>query len=174
MGATQSSVVIAGIGQVGSDPYPLTNGSTITFKYSMTQKTQTSVFYKKDGLIKYVPASGTNPTTGTWQIIDVDSQALSLFAGNLDWSRIASQPALSALSGDLEWSRILSKPALSALSRNLDWSRIASQPALSALSGNLDWGRINIIGVYMPSDRWITCANGNQRFFFSKWCFNIY
>ena len=43
---------------------------------------------KKDGLIKYVPASGTNPTTGSWNIIDLDTQPLTQFSGNLPISRI--------------------------------------------------------------------------------------
>jgi hypothetical protein len=183
VGATQSSVVKSGIGQVGSDPYPLQNGSTIAIRYSMLQRITSTINIKKDGLIKYVPASGTNPTTGSWNIIDIDTQPLTQFSGNLDWSRISSQPALSALSGNLDWSRIASQPVLSSLSGNLDWSRIASQPALSALSGNLNWSRIDSkpaladlsgsllwsridqSSFYIPSDRWIQDNHAYNRFF---------
>jgi hypothetical protein len=54
----------------------------------MLQRITSTVIYKKDGLIKYVPASGTNPTTGTWQILDIDTQPLRQFAGNLPIGRI--------------------------------------------------------------------------------------
>jgi hypothetical protein len=189
VGATQSSVVVDGIGQLGGDPYPLTNGSTIDIRYSMLQRITSTVNYKKDGLIKYVPASGTNPTTGTWQIVDIDTQPLSQFGGNLPVSRIEGNvsgklpisltdgnlPAsrldnidMSKIAtGNLDWSRIASQPALSALSGNLDWSRIASQPALSALSGSLLWSRIDQGSFYIPADRWIACSNGFS-FLFSE------
>lgn len=88
VGATQSSVVVAGIGQVGSDPYPLQNGSTIAIRYSMLQRITSTINIKKDGLIKYVPASTTNPTTGSWQIADIDSISLSQFGGNISMSKI--------------------------------------------------------------------------------------
>ena len=88
VGGTQSSVVKSGIGQVGNDPYPTTNGSTIAIRYSMLQRITSTINIKKDGLIKYVPASGTNPTTGTWQILDIDTQPLRQFAGNLQIGRI--------------------------------------------------------------------------------------
>jgi hypothetical protein len=98
VGATQSSVVVAGIGQVGqTDPYPLTNGSTIAIRYSMLQRITSIINYKKDGLIKYVPASGTNPTTGTWQIVDIDTQLLSQFGGNLDMSKITPSDELQII-----------------------------------------------------------------------------
>jgi hypothetical protein len=98
VGATQSSVVVAGIGQVGqTDPYPLTNGSTIVIRYSMLQRITSTINYKKDGLIKYVPASGTNPTTGTWQIVDIDTQPLSQFGGNLDMSKITPSDELQII-----------------------------------------------------------------------------
>jgi hypothetical protein len=63
-------MVIAGISQVGqTDPYPLTNGSTIAIRYSMLQRITSIVNYKKDGFIKYVPASGLDPGTGTCSYI---------------------------------------------------------------------------------------------------------
>jgi hypothetical protein len=70
--------------------------------------------------------------------------------------------------GNLDWSRITSQPALSSLSGNLDWNRIVSQPALSGLSGNLDWGRINKGTFYLPAVRWIYCTNGHERFYFAS------
>jgi hypothetical protein len=70
------------------DPYPLRGGSTILIRYSMTQKLTSIVNYKKDGLIKYVPASGTKPATGTRQVLDIDSQPLTQFAGNLPAKRL--------------------------------------------------------------------------------------
>jgi len=77
-------MVVAGITQPGQqDPYPLTAGSTVSIRYSMTQKMPSIVYYKKDGFIKYVPASGTNPATGTCQILDIDSPPLTQFTGNL-------------------------------------------------------------------------------------------
>ena len=134
VGATQSSVVRAAIGQVGSDPYPLTNGSTIAFKYSMTQRTQASVFYKKDGLIKYVPASGTNPSTGTWNIIDVDSQALSQFGGNLPFTRIDGNLSLTRIEGNIS-----GKIPISSTDGNLPASRIDNL----ALSLGMDLTGVN-------------------------------
>ena len=155
VGATQSSVVIAGIGQVGSDPYPLTNGSTIAFKYSMTQKILSSVFYKKDGLIKYVPASGTNPSTGTWQMIDVDSQALTQFAGNLPLTRIegniSGKIPISSTDGNLPASRLdpidMSKVStgilpISRTDGNLPASRLDPIDMSKVSTGNLNYTRI--------------------------------
>jgi hypothetical protein len=178
VGATQSSVLISGFSPLGqTDPYPLQNGSTIAIRYSMLQRITSTVSYKKDGLIKYVPASGIDPTTGTWQILDIDTQPLSQFAGNLPFTRIDGNLPANRLdnidmskvaTGNLDWSRIASQPALSALSGNLDWSRIASQPALSSLSGNLNWPRINIDTVYLPVDRWITCSNALNRFYLAN------
>jgi hypothetical protein len=89
VGATQSSVLISGFSQLEqTDPYPLTNGSTIAVRYSMLQRITSVVNNKKDGLIKYVPASGIDPATGTWQKLDIDTQPLTQFAGNLPVSRI--------------------------------------------------------------------------------------
>jgi hypothetical protein len=101
VGATQSSVVVAGIGQLNGDPYPLQNGSTIAIRYSMLQRIASFVNYKKDGLIKYVPASGTNPTTGSWQILDIDTQPLTQFAGNLPISRTDGNLPISRTDGNL-------------------------------------------------------------------------
>jgi hypothetical protein len=102
VGATQSSVVaatgVAGIGQANqTDPHPLTNGSTIAIRYSMLKRITSTINYKKDGLIKYVPSSGTNPTTGTWQIVDIDTQPLSQFGGNLDMSKITPSDELQII-----------------------------------------------------------------------------
>ena len=187
VGATQSSVVKSGIGQVGSDPYPLQNGSTIVIRYSMLQRITSTINIKKDGLIKYVPASGTNPTTGTWNIIDLDTQPLTQFSGNLPISRIdgnisgkiplsltdGNLPAIrldnidmsKVATGNLDWSRISSQPALSGLSGNLNWSRIDSKPALADLSGNLLWNRIDQPSFYLPADRWIQDMHAYNRFF---------
>jgi hypothetical protein len=179
VGATQSSVVIAGIGQVGSDPYPLTNGSTITFKYSMTQRIQTSVFYKKDGLIKYVPASGTNPTTGTWQMIDVDSQALTQFAGNLPFTRIDGNVPLTRIEGNVS-----GKIPISSTDGNLPASRIdnlalslgmdltgvngATQIKLTSgivvVQGNLYSTGVN----YYKYNVWHLDSDGFERFYFQQ------
>ena len=82
VGETQSSVF--GF----NNPYPLQNISYIDVKYSMTQKITNTINYKKDGFIKYVSSSGTNPKTGNWKMIDIDSQLLSQFGGNLNINRI--------------------------------------------------------------------------------------
>jgi len=106
VGATQSSVVKAGIGQVGNDPYPLTNGSTIAIRYSMLQRITSTINIKKEGLIKYVPASGTNPSTGTWNIIDLETQALSAFAGTLPANKLENIDMSKVATGNLPISRI--------------------------------------------------------------------
>lgn len=179
VGATQSSVVIAGIGQVGSDPYPLTNGSTITFKYSMTQKTLSSVFYKKDGLIKYVPASGTNPSTGSWNIIDLDTQPLSQFAGNLPFTRIDGNLPLTRIEGNIS-----GKIPISSTDGNLPASRIdnlalslgmdltgvngATQikltSAIVVVQGNLYSTGVN----YFKYNVWHLDSDGFERFYFQQ------
>lgn len=142
VGATQSSVVIAGIGQVGSDPYPLQNGSTIAFKYSMTQKIQAITYYKKDGLIKYVPASGTNPSTGTWQMIDVDSQALTQFAGNLPFTRIDGNLPASKLD-PIDMSKVSTgQLPISRTDGNLPASRLDAIDMSKVSTGNLYYNRI--------------------------------
>lgn len=179
VGATQSSVVIAGIGQVGSDPYPATNGSTIAFKYSMTQRTQTTTYYKKDGLIKYVPASGTNPSTGTWQMIDVDSQALTQFAGNLPFTRIDGNVPLTRIEGNVS-----GKIPISSTDGNLPASRIdnlalslgmdltgvngATQikltSAIVVVQGNLYSTGVN----YFKYNVWHLDSDGFERFYFQQ------
>ncbi len=140
VGATQSSVVVAGIGQIGIDPYPLQNGSTIAIRYSMLQRITSTINIKKDGLIKYVPASGTNPTTGTWQIVDMDSQSLSQFGGNLPISRIdgnvSGKLPINLTDGNLPASRL----------DNIDMSKVSSGILpLSRTDGNLPASRLDNI-----------------------------
>ena len=141
VGATQSSVVKSGIGQVGSDPYPLQNGSTIAIRYSMLQRITSTINIKKDGLIKYVPASGTNPTTGSWNIIDLDTQPLTQFAGNLPANRLDNIDMSKVATGNLDWSRIASQPALSALSGNLPLNRTDGNLPANRLD-NIDMGKV--------------------------------
>ena len=141
VGATQSSVVKSGIGQVGDDPYPLTNGSTIAIRYSMLQRITSTINIKKDGLIKYVPASGTNPTTGTWNIIDLDTQPLTQFAGNLPASRLDNIDMSKVATGNLDWSRIASQPALSSLAGNLPLNRTDGNLPASRLD-NIDMSKV--------------------------------
>jgi hypothetical protein len=141
VGATQSSVVVAGIGQVGTDPYPLTNGSTIAIRYSMLQRITSTINIKKDGLIKYVPASTTNPTTGSWNIIDIDTQPLTQFAGNLPANRLDNIDMSKVATGNLDWSRIASQPTLSALSGQLPISRTDGNLPASRLD-NIDMGKV--------------------------------
>ena len=139
-GATQSSVVVAGIGQLNGDPYPSTNGSTIAIRYSMLQRITSTVNYKKDGLIKYVPASGVNPTTGSWVIGDIDTQPLSQFAGNLSINRIAEVVngtlPISLTSGNLPANRL----------DNIDMGKVATgQLPISRTDGNLPASRLDNI-----------------------------
>jgi hypothetical protein len=144
VGATQSSVLISGFSPIGqTDPYPLQNGSTIVIRYSMIQRITSFVNYKKDGLIKYVPASGTNPTTGTWQIVDIDTQPLTQFAGNLPISRTDGNLPISRTDGNLPASRIDNLDMSNITTGSLDWSRISFKPSLSGLSGQLDQSRID-------------------------------
>jgi hypothetical protein len=131
VGATQSSV----LGQSGqTDPYPLTDGSTIAIRYSMLQRITSTINIKKDGLIKYVPASGTNPTTGSWNIIDIDTQPLTQFAGNLPISRT---------DGNLPANRLENIDMSKVATGNLDWSRISSQPLLTDLGGTLSYNSLS-------------------------------
>jgi hypothetical protein len=90
VGSTQFSVLIAGgVSQAGqTNPYQATNGSTIAIKYSMLRRTIEHVNYKKSGLIKYVPVAGNNPNSGNWTMIDIDTQPLDDFSGDLPFSRI--------------------------------------------------------------------------------------
>lgn len=143
VGATQSSVLISGFSPIGqTDPYPLQNGSTIAIRYSMLQRITSIVNYKKDGLIKYVPASTTNPTTGSWNIIDIDTQPLTQFAGNLPASRLDNIDMSKVATGNLDWSRIASQPALSSLSGNLPLSRTDGNLPASRLD-NIDMGKVS-------------------------------
>ena len=41
-------------------------GGFLLWHYTMTP-------YKKAGIIKYVPSSGTYPTSGNWEIVDFES-----------------------------------------------------------------------------------------------------
>jgi hypothetical protein len=143
VGATQSSVLISGFSPIGqTDPYPLQNGSTISIRYSMLQRITSIVNYKKDGLIKYVPASGINPTTGTWQILEIDTQPLTQFAGNLPANRLDNIDMSKVATGNLDWSRIASQPALSSLSGNLPLSRTDGNLPASRLD-NIDMGKVS-------------------------------
>jgi hypothetical protein len=63
----------------------------------MLQRITSTINYKKDGLIKYVPASGTNPTTGSWVIVDMDSQSLSQFGGDISMSKITPTEELQII-----------------------------------------------------------------------------
>ena len=161
VGATQSSVVKSGIGQVGSDPYPLTNGSTIAIRYSMLQRITSTINIKKDGLIKYVPASGTNPSTGTWNIIDIDTQPLTQFSGNLPLSRTdGNLPAIrldnidmsKVATGTLPITRITGndegKIPISLTSGNLPASRLDNIDMGKVATGQLDQSRVN--NLYIP------------------------
>jgi hypothetical protein len=142
VGATQSSVLISGFSPANqTDPYPLQNGSTIAIRYSMLQRITSLVNYKKDGLIKYVPASGTNPSTGTWNIIDIDTQPLTQFSGNLPANRLDNIDMSKVATGNLDWSRIASQPALSALSGNLPLNRTDGNLPASRLD-NIDMSKV--------------------------------
>jgi hypothetical protein len=141
VGATQSSVLISGFSPLGqTDPYPLTNGSTIAIRYSMLQRITSTINYKKDGLIKYVPASGIDPATGTWQILDIDTQPLSQFAGNLPLNRITEVVngtlPISLTSGNLPANRL----------DNIDMSKVATgQLPINRTDGNLPANRLDNI-----------------------------
>jgi len=161
LGATQSSVVKSGIGQVGSDPYPLQNASSIAIRYSMLQRINSTINIKKEGLIKYVPASGTNPTTGTWNIIDLETQPLSAFAGtlpankldNIDMSKVATGTLpLSRTTETLPISRITGNfegtIPLNLTSGNLPASRLNNIDMSKVSTGNLDQSRVN--NLYIP------------------------
>jgi len=142
VGATQSSVLISGFSPANqTDPYPLQNGSTISIRYSMLQRITSLVNYKKDGLIKYVPASGTNPSTGSWNIIDLDTQPLTQFAGNLPANRLDNIDMSKVATGNLDWSRIASQPALSSLSGNLPLNRTDGNLPASRLD-NIDMSKV--------------------------------
>jgi hypothetical protein len=142
VGATQSSVLISGFSPANqTDPYPLQNGSTIAIRYSMLQRITSLVNYKKDGLIKYVPASGTNPSTGSWNIIDLDTQPLTQFAGNLPANRLDNIDMSKVATGNLDWSRIASQPALSSLSGNLPLNRTDGNLPANRLD-NIDMGKV--------------------------------
>jgi hypothetical protein len=140
VGATQSSVVVAGIGQVGSDPYPLQNGSTIAIRYSMLQRLTSTINIKKDGLIKYVPASTINPTTGSWNIIDIDTQPLTQFAGNLPANRLDNIDMSKVATGNLPLSRTTETLPISRITGN-DEGKIP----INLTSGNLPASRLDNI-----------------------------
>ena len=140
VGATQSSVVKSGIGQVGSDPYPLTNGSTIAIRYSMLQRITSTINIKKDGLIKYVPASGANPTTGSWNIIDLDTQPLTQFAGNLPANRLDNIDMSKVATGTLPLSRTTETLPITRITGNYEGTI-----PISLTSGNLPASRLDNI-----------------------------
>jgi hypothetical protein len=140
VGATQSSVVKSGIGQVGSDPYPLQNGSTIAIRYSMLQRITSTINIKKDGLIKYVPASGTNPTTGSWNIIDLDTQPLTQFSGNLPANRLDNIDMSKVATGTLPLSRTTETLPISRITGNYEGTI-----PINLTSGNLPASRLDNI-----------------------------
>ncbi len=100
----------------------------------MLQRITSTINIKKDGLIKYVPASGTNPTTGSWNIIDLDTQPLTQFSGNLPISRI---------DGNLPANRLENIDMSKVATGNLPWSRIASKPLLTDLGGTLSYNNLS-------------------------------
>ena len=105
---------VSGQGQELLDKNPIHDETAIFRRVSSLVAAR--VHNKKDGLIKYVPASGIDPATGTWQILDIDTQPLTQFASNLPFTRI---------DGNLPASR----------SDNIDMSKVAI--------GQLDQSRIN-------------------------------
>jgi len=102
----------------------------------MLRRTISVDYYKKSGFIKYVPSlvGGEFQDTGSWQIVDIDNQALDEFAGSITFNKVMGNLPLDKLQ-DIDMSKITTG--------NLDWSRISSQPALSSLSGNLPANKLD-------------------------------
>jgi hypothetical protein len=132
VGYTQSSVIAGIAGQY--IPYPLTNVSTIDMKYSMVRRVITQVRYKKDGFLKYIPTTGTNPTTGNRSMIDIDAQPLTDFSGNLPMSRIDGNLPASKLdnidmsevsTGNLDISRTVGNLPATRLD-HIDMSKVST------------------------------------------------
>jgi len=153
VGATQSSVVIAGgISQAGqTDPYPLQNGSTIAIRYYMLRRTISVDYYKKSGFIKYVPSlvGGEFPDTGSWQIVDIDNQALGEFAGTISFDRVIGNLPLDKL-------------------QNLDMSKITTgNLPFSRIDGNLAASRLDLSsGITLPADITAITSGGNGRVYY--------
>ena len=69
---TETSVSM--IKNIGNVPiYSSSITGNISIKYSLTRTVTTMTPYKKAGIIKYVPSSGTYPTSGNWEIVDFES-----------------------------------------------------------------------------------------------------
>ena len=152
VGATQSSVVINGISQAGqTNPYPLQNGSTIAIRYSMLRRTISVDYYKKSGFIKYVPSlvGGEFPDTGSWAIVNIDSQALSEFAGGISFDRVIGNLPLDKL-------------------QNLDMSKITTgNLPFSRIDGNLAASRLDLSsGITLPADITAITSGGNGRVYY--------
>ena len=153
VGSTQSSVVIAGgISQAGqTDPYPLQNGSTIAIRYSMLRRTISLDYYKKSGFIKYVPSlvGGEFPDTGSWAIVNIDSQALAEFAGGISFDRVIGNLPLDKL-------------------QNLDMSKITTgNLPFSRIDGNLAASRLDLSsGITLPADITAITSGGNGRVYY--------
>ena len=152
VGATQSSVVIAGISQIGqTDPYPLQNGSTIAIRYSMLRRTISFDYYKKSGFIKYVPSlvGGEFPDTGSWAIVNIDSQALAEFAGSISFDRVIGNLPLDKL-------------------QNIDMSKITTgNLPFSRIDGNLAASRLDLSsGITLPADITAITSGGNGRVYY--------
>ena len=152
VGSAQSSVVINGISQAGqTNPYPLQNGSTIAIRYSMLRRTISLDYYKKSGFIKYVPSlvGGEFPDTGSWAIVNIDSQALGEFAGTISFDRVIGNLPLDKL-------------------QNLDMSKITTgNLPFSRIDGNLAASRLDLSsGITLPADITAITSGGNGRVYY--------
>ncbi len=155
VGSAQSSVVINGISQAGqTDPYPLQNGSTIAIRYYMLRRTITLDYYKKSGFIKYVPSliGGEFPDTGSWQIVDMDNQALDEFGGSITFNKVMGNLPLDKLqdidmskitTGNLPFSRIDGNLPFSRIDGNLPATKLDSLDMSKITTGQLDYTRLN-------------------------------
>jgi len=140
---------VSGQGQELLDKNPIHDETAIFLRVSSLVAAR--VHNKKDGLIKYVPASGIDPATGTWQILDIDTQPLKQFAGNLPVSRIegniGGKLPISSTDGNLPLSRLAGtvngKLPLSLTDENLPASRLDNIDMSKVATGVLDISRIN-------------------------------
>ena len=146
VGSAQSSVVIAGISQAGqTDPYPLQNGSTIAIRYYMLRRTITLDYYKKSGFIKYVPSliGGEFPDTGSWQIVDMDNQALDEFGGSITFNKVMGNLPLDKLQ-DIDMSKITTgNLPFSRIDGNLPANKLDNLDMSKITTGQLDYTRLN-------------------------------
>jgi len=68
----------------------------------MERQIITDIYYKKSGFIKHVHVSGTNPTSKSWQVVDIDSQApLSQCSRSLPASKVDHIDVSHVLTGSL-------------------------------------------------------------------------